>query len=360
MVLLRTFLDGVYGFEEFEAKFTYPKKIVNSFIEDEHLPERERFRFCKVAVLMGQNASGKTSLGRALHQIFSFIETGNVDYLLQMTRVNRKGYVSVDFVNEGFLLHRVECKMDQLAETQVEVHYYVATIGTLDSYEKCVEKLTDYSAKISSSFTKLGKIIGPLKYHFSLPYQKEFKNPQTILEKELLLALNAILKTLDPSLQEVVKARDLKNGFIIRKEGVEAIIQNGKLLTPELLSSGTAEGVDVAYLLANMRTNKDGFYYCDEHFSFIESELEKRIFGIMLGTLGPRGQLIFTTHNTEMLTLNLPKHAFFFLTTKEGSSRMRYASEYLPRNTDSVKNAFDNDVFRTIPDDTLLDVLEED
>ena len=360
MILLRTFLDGVYGFEEFEVKFTYPKKIVNSFIEDEHLPDRERFRFCKVALLMGQNASGKTSLGRALEQVFSFIGTGNEDYLLRMVRDNRKGFVTVDFVNEGFVLHRVECKMELFAEKQVEVHYYSAPIGTLDAYEKCVEKLTDYTTKIGGSFTKLGKLIGPLKYHFSLPYQKEIKNIHATSEQELLLTLNAVLKTLDPSLKEVVKARDIKNGYIIRKEGVEAIIQNGKLYTPELLSSGTAEGVDVAYLLANMRTNRDGFYFCDEHFSFIESELEKRIFGIMLGTLGPRGQLIFTTHNTEMLTLNLPKHAFIFLTTKEGPSRVRYASEYLLRNTDSVKNAFENDTFRTIPDDTLLDVLEED
>ena len=65
MVVLNVKLDGIYGFKDFEINFTYPKKVVNSIIEAEHLKERERFRYKKVVVLMGSNATGKTTLGKA-------------------------------------------------------------------------------------------------------------------------------------------------------------------------------------------------------------------------------------------------------------------------------------------------------
>ena len=43
MIVLNVKLDGIYGFKDFEINFTYPKKVVNSIIEAEHLKERERF-----------------------------------------------------------------------------------------------------------------------------------------------------------------------------------------------------------------------------------------------------------------------------------------------------------------------------
>ncbi|MCQ2548487.1 MAG: hypothetical protein MJ134_00465 [Lachnospiraceae bacterium] len=80
----------------------------------------------------------------------------------------------------------------------------------------------------------------------------------------------------------------------------------------EVLSSGTAEGIDVAVFLTSMMISSNAFYYCDEHFSYIQSDIEKRIFGIMLDRISANEQLIFTTHNTDMLDLNLPKHSFTF------------------------------------------------
>lgn len=56
MIILNLILDGVYGFDDFNINFTYPKKIVNSIIEDENLEGRERFRYKKVVILMGANA----------------------------------------------------------------------------------------------------------------------------------------------------------------------------------------------------------------------------------------------------------------------------------------------------------------
>jgi hypothetical protein len=112
-----------------------------------------------------------------------------------------------------------------------------------------------------------------------------------------------------------------------------------------------------------MQSGKPCFYYCDEHFSYIQSDIERRIFGIMLERVAANGQLIFTTHNTDMLDLNLPKHAFMFMRKKfeDGDYHISAisASELLKRNTDSVRSAVENDVFASLPDDSLLDELEE-
>ena len=104
------------------------------------------------------------------------------------------------------------------------------------------------------------------------------------------------------------------------------------------------------------------FYYCDEHFSYIQSDIENRIFGLMLDCISNNEQLISTTHNTDMLDLNLPKHSYMFLRKKieDGECQVSVisASDILKRNTDNIRNAVENDVFGSLPDDSLLDELE--
>ena len=82
----------------------------------------------------------------------------------------------------------------------------------------------------------------------------------------------------------------------------------------------------------------------------------------MLDRIPENGQLIFTTHNTDMLDLNLPKHTFVFLrkALEDGEWKVSAvsASDYLKRNTDSVRAAVENDVFGALPNDSLLDELE--
>lgn len=114
--------------------------------------------------------------------------------------------------------------------------------------------------------------------------------------------------------------------------------------------------------LASMVAKEGSFYYCDEHFSYIQSDIEKRIFGIMLNQLSNDEQLIFTTHNTDMLDLNLPKHSYIFLRKQLENNDYKVsaisASDVLKRNTDSLRNAVENDVFSSLPQDSLLDELE--
>lgn len=358
MIVLNLELKSIYGFDDFHINFSYPKKIVNSIIEHEHLKGRERFRYKKAVILMGANATGKTSLGKALLRIFGYISDGNPSPLFDMAADNN-GYFCIDFVNGDYRLQRLAVRIDALNE-DIDIRYQTADIDTMDSYEKCVKKLKDQTVEATSK--PLKKLVGNIQYRFAYPEIEKSLKLTGANKKVLLKTLHAVIGTLDPTLQDVRLSKDLKDTFIIRRGGTEIIIQEGKLLNRDILSSGTAEGIDVAMFLAAMATRESSFYYCDEHFSYIQSDIEKRIFGIMMDRIGENEQLIFTTHNTDMLDLNLPKHSYVFLRKhlEDGIYQVSAvsASDVLKRNTDSLRSAVENDVFASLPQDSLLDELE--
>lgn len=359
MIILNIKLNHVYGFDDFQMNFTYPRKLSVSLIGEEALAGRERFRYKKAIILMGTNATGKTSLGRALLKIFSSVKEANEAFLRDLYSGDQPAEFLVDFVNEGHTLHRLK---GSVKGEDVNLHYYSAEIGEKDSYEMAVEKLTDRTADLNGNIKELKKQVGVLEYRFAYPEIETSLRVSDVKKDALLKTLRAVIGTLDPTLTNISIAKDLKDSFIIRRRSKEIIIQEGKLLNRELMSSGTAEGIDIAVFLASMLSNRNCFYYCDEHFSYIQSDIEKRIFGLMVERLGANEQLIFTTHNTDMLNLNLPKHTFAFMRKEIDDTDYKvtvsFASDYLKRHTDSVKCAMENDVFGSLPDDSLLDDLE--
>ena len=359
MILMDVRLNHVYGFDDFELSLTYPRKLNVSVLGLEALAGRERFRYKKALILMGANATGKTSLGKALLKIFSSIQESNEAILRDLDGTRHPAEFQVDFVNEGYTLHRFA---GTISGENVNVRYYSAEIGEMDSYEMVIQRLSDRTDEIGGSFKRLKELIGPLHFRFAYPEIETSLRMKEVNQRVLLKTLRAVIGTLDPTLSDVSISRELKDSFVIRRRDQDIIIQDGKLLNRELLSSGTAEGIDVAVFLASMMSGGNCFYYCDEHFSYIQSDLEKRIFGLMVERLGQGGQLIFTTHNTDMLNLNLPNHTFAFMrkSIEDGiwQVSVTFASDHLRRRTDSVKCAMENDVFDSLPDESLLDDLE--
>jgi len=360
MVVLDVKLDHILGFNDFHLNFTYPRKILNSTIENEHLKDRPAFRYKKAVILMGANATGKTSLGIVLSRIFNFINTGNTLLLSDLVAPHAIGSFSIDFVNEGFVMHRLSATIDG---DSVSLSYGRSAISERDTYEKCAARLEGKCDTIPTHASSLRKQIGELRFRFAYP---EIDPPLSLvgIKKSVLLqSLKAVLGTLDPSIADIVPSQDLKDSFIIRRPGTDIIIQEGKLLNRELLSSGTAEGVDIAIFMASILSRVGSFYYCDEHFSHIQTDIEKSIFSVMVSKLGDNDQLIFTTHNTDMLDLNLPKHSFAFLRKHLEDDAYKvsvmYASDLLKRNTDSIRCAVANDMFLSLPDDSLIYSLEK-
>ena len=106
MIIMDVKLNHIYGFDDFHISFTYPRKLSVSLIGSEALEGRERFRYKKAVILMGSNATGKTSLGRALLKIFSSLKESNEAILRELYSGRKTAEFQVDFVNEGFTLHR--------------------------------------------------------------------------------------------------------------------------------------------------------------------------------------------------------------------------------------------------------------
>ena len=63
MIVMNIEMDNFMSFNNFAMNLSYPKKIVNSSIENEFLTGFTNFRYKKVNILMGANATGKTSFG---------------------------------------------------------------------------------------------------------------------------------------------------------------------------------------------------------------------------------------------------------------------------------------------------------
>lgn len=355
MVVLDVTLDRILGFNDFHINFTYPRRILNSTIENEHLKDRPFFRYKKAVVLMGANATGKTSLGIVLSKIFNFINTGNTSLLCDLAAPDAVGTFSIDFVNEDYTMHRISAS---IVSESVSLYHASVSIGERDTYEKCASRIEGKCKQIRTDIVSLRKIFGQLNFRFAYPEIDPPLNFSGINKDVLLQTLKVVLGTLDPSLSDIVISQDLRDSFIIRRKGTDIIIQDGKLLNREVLSSGTAEGIDIAIFMASIRTEVNCFYYCDEHLSHIQTDIEKAIFSIMIDYLNDNEQLIFTTHNSDMLDLNLPKHSFAFLRKRleedDYKVSVMYASDILKRNTDSIRCAVANDVFLSLPDDSLL------
>ena len=131
MVVMNLSLKNIYGFTDFEINFSYPKKIVNSLIEDEHLPGHPFFRYKKAVILMGANATGKTSLGKSLLRMFKFLGSGNTALLFEMVPAKMAGHFTINFVNEGYTQssNTVVGIVDVL---NAELHRFISVYG--DSY----------------------------------------------------------------------------------------------------------------------------------------------------------------------------------------------------------------------------------
>ena len=84
MVILNIKLDNLLIFHDFSKNLSYPKKPVHTTIENEHLEGRSNFRYKKLVVLMGANATGKTALGKVLMGIFNFISRKEANKLFPL------------------------------------------------------------------------------------------------------------------------------------------------------------------------------------------------------------------------------------------------------------------------------------
>lgn len=371
MIVMNIYLDNFMAFKNFHMNMSYPKKIVNSYIEEEFLKDHPNFRYKKVNILMGANASGKTSFGRMLMNIFNFMDKKEMDRVTRaICDTNKKATFSIDFITiEGDYLYRVTTQIDPKTketykDTDVNICVNYVKIGAKDSYESCSKRLSEQDCAMNKNFVEeLGKIKG-LSWLFEYPADFGVVNKySTYGSSTYLKVLENTLKALDTSIVKVERLRDVEKSFVIRMKNQDVIMQDGELTKGDILSSGTKAGIAIAGIVTAIINGDNGFYYCDEKFSYTHTDIEKAFLSLMIQCLRKNDQLFFTTHNTDILDLPLPKHTFTFLKkdVQDDTETIKSvnASEFLKRSTDSVKNAVENDLFSAAPSTELIYQLEE-
>lgn len=370
MIVMDVKLDNFLSFKNFHMNMSYPKKIVGSYIENENLSGYPNFRYKKVNILMGANATGKTSFGKMLMSIFNFMDKKQYERLAEdIGDTSKEASFSIDFIGDKNILYRVETKITPLTEEKysnknIEVVVKSMPIRAKDSYETCLERLKNSKQeKCENYIEELEKVTG-LSWLFC--YTEDYGKARVLdtpkNNKKYTRILEYTLKALDPAICKVEKSSEVDNTYIIRTSNKNVIIQDGKMVNGDLLSSGTKAGIEVAGMVASIRERECSFYYCDEKFSCIHSDIEKAVLTVMINSLEENDQIFFTTHNTEILELPLPKHAFVFLkkdvNNEEQPIECISASSLLKRNTDSLKRAVENDLFSVAPATDLIYEIE--
>lgn len=369
MVVLNVTLDNLYAFKSFNMNLTYPKKIVGSCIKDEHLQNRPNFRYKKVNIIMGANASGKTSFGKVLMDIFNFLHKKNYKLITEaICDKNKVASFVIDLASNEPVLYRVKCDISPNKEEDynlddINLEIRQENILTKDSYESCIKRIEAKDYIPEDSYIDELEKIGPLDWIFEYPNDsgRILRFPKN--DGKFKSVLENVLISLDPSILSVELSRDVENSYVIRYKDKAVVLQDGELFKTNLLSSGTKAGVEVAPIISSLLQGKYTFYYCDEKFTYIHSDIEKAILSLMIDYIKSNDQLFFTTHNTDILDMNLPKHAFTFLckTVNDNESMISCidASSLLKRSTDSLKNAVDNDLFSCAPSvDRIYDIAE--
>ncbi len=371
MIVMDVKLNNLCSFKEFHINMSYPKRILNTTIENEFLPHFPNFRYKKVNILMGTNASGKTSFGKVLMGIFGFIYRKELVRITdRIENTEEEAGFAIDFIPDGKRLFRLCVAIPPKEEdayliNECKISVRNVEIAHGDSYEKCVRRLKSVGEE--NGVDALSGIPS-FGWYFTYPIDSAVHDKKIRMEylenERYLKVLKNMLMTLDNSISGIERIDSIENTYAIIKGNRKLLIQDGVIVdNHNILSSGTKAGIDVADLLTALLEHKNGFYYCDEKFSYIHSDIEKTILSIMISGLGDGEQLFFTSHNLDITDMDLPKHSFILMKKNNAGGDIfitcESVSDKLKKSTDSVRNAIDNDVFGIAPKVHLLHELEE-
>ena len=252
----------------------------------------------------------------------------------------------------------------------------------IDSIKFCVKNKsstfisTNDSSDLIEKFDAFKKVIfdnSHWAYRFYLNGSNEIDlyNGKTTISKELL---EKIFKTFDPSIRGVdtltKKSTSKDAGYLVEFVNGDEVLLNseGKVISSneDRLSKGTIDALSVMVFITNVMTNSNSkgsyTYYLDEKLSSSHSEIEIDLLNLVVSKLSKNSQFIYTTHNNEVLNLNVPSHSFLFL-SKKGNYVEAYQPEKMSfnKNDRTLFSYVKNNMFGTVPDtDYLTELLLDD
>lgn len=386
MILMSIKLDNVGQFSNFSADFTYQRKTNNYALDSEFLEHAKNFRYKKLVILMGPNASGKTSLGRAIIGLTNLIFRQKGEYLIDMIAdKNKHTHCEIELVlkqreivanpNERYSLNRFVIDIPPAIPDTEEIPLFKATVSweqgfvhKNDTYEKAKKRLkptehaSDAYANLTNMVYHVGWLLSIEENGGNFTMFKNLQNPNILLK-----IMTNLLKSFDPSIVDVSKLYDgngklLPGKYLVRFPSNSVVIQANQRNESLLLSRGTKSGIEIAEFVDAVLENSFGFYYCDEKFAYVQSDLEQAVMLLMATQLGDCEQMFFTTHNSDILDLDLPRHTYMFLTKSllgHTAISLQSAEQFASRSDKSLRRFVENDVFMTRPNLRQIIELED-
>ncbi|SHN92331.1 hypothetical protein BHECKSOX_518 [Bathymodiolus heckerae thiotrophic gill symbiont] len=374
MIFLKLKIDNLYMFKGAEFDFTYPKKIRNSTIEGEFLTDFPKINYKKVCILMGANASGKTSLGKLMCSINNYLLGREVDGIPKtIYDKNKNASVEITYITqEAKNIHQLTINFNQ--ESLVSEIYKSNKLKKTYNLEKTLSKLDDSSPKFLYNKENKHNIENPgfKSVAYSMGYElckkdaiwnykySDFENSNKLdVQTHNINILESILKSFDNSISSVNAVTESEKNIDIVKffNGDEVLIENGKILNPDRFSRGTIESIEITDFINFITAGAGGTFFLDEKMAYSHSEIEISILNLIIEKLKSNSQFFYTTHNYDVLEMNLPSHSYIFMKKDSFVEAIHPEKLGYTKNDRSLLGFVKNDVFGTLPNTDKIESL---
>ena len=371
MIFLKLKIDNFYMFKDTELDLTYPKKIKNSTLEGEFLKDFPNIKYKKVCIFMGANASGKTSLGRMFCTINNYLAGRPIESVPdKICQKNKSASFEVIYVTpETKQIHKLTAEFN--IQGLISEQYQVCKLKKTYSLVQTLSDINNSEAKFTFNKQDKRNIENPgfnsaahtLGYdlcpHVSWHYMFSEFNTSTELKKSIdTKLLKEILYTFDSSITGVTKIQKSHNSYVITFSNKDSVIlEDGHISNHERLSRGTLESIEVAVFIDSLINREDGIFFLDEKMAYSHSEVEIAILNLMIEKLKENSQLFYTSHNYDVLEMNLPSHSYTFM-RKDPFVKIAHPEKMgYTQNDRKLLGYVKNDVFNTLPDTSKIEAL---
>ncbi|ETD68800.1 hypothetical protein V757_09800 [Pelistega indica] len=380
MIITRLCIDNLFSFKEAVIDLSIKRKLAHSPIPGEHLIGFPNFRFKRVCIISGSNASGKTALGKVLSAVQRLWLLKEWDMHLLRPYIhakNNNARIEVEFVipqGNKTRLHRLEVVLSQQALKGIK--YSDIPLRPTDTVASARSRLDKgVGSHIRHTQFLEGNSLAALDQmntylvqpQYSLYYllsntdidrPKVHKEP---IDGQLKL-LTSIITSFDSSIDGIseLKKNDELLGYQVRFNNGDSVLvdMEGDVTDKERLSKGTYEGIQVAFIILRIMSDKQHCihledyactYYMDEKMAYVHTELEQAILNLIIEYLPDQSQFFYTTHNYDVLGMNLPVHSYLLMNKENGYTKIIQPEETLQKNDRKLLNYIKNDVFCSTP-----------
>lgn len=384
MIITSIKCDNMYMFKDFNVDFTYGRRSSHFISSNDTLFEGSHIYVRKSVIIMGGNASGKTTFGKLLCLISNYLFNGRIDgeyFSLDNIAYNKEDsskFVVEFVIDKTMYCLEVEFKQNVLFKETIKKCKLYKSYNIKTARENLAngEVISQYIKKDNdargnnilmsyfflvdgSDHTEREYIKNNVMYLFSLSQLGSVSSVKG--SKVQIEQLNNILPKVDNSVGKVqpMYVNDVKTASyqISFNNGETLTVPDGNLLAcKDRLSHGTYETIDFVNILDYMIKAKNMTVYIDEKLAHMHSELESYLIRKAMVMKSKDTQLFITTHNTDVFLLNVPMNVFlFFRRNNDGYNECIYPTDKINKNDRNLLQYYRNDYFGVLPDYSILD-----